>query len=71
MIRNIRELVKFNQEYKDYVLTNAQIDQGIKPLCNKINAFKDLVTINSCQGELKLSESHEHCPLTYVVFIFW
>lgn len=59
---------EFDDEAKEDILKDADIDTEILGLCNAINSFKSFLTINSCQGSLNESTKYDHCPITYVDF---
>jgi hypothetical protein len=61
-------VVYYDDEYKSLLLGDAEIDKGIRELCDAINSSDFFVTMNSCQGFLVVNEKSEHCPCAYVDF---
>jgi len=61
-------VVYYDDDYKNLLLGDAVIDQGIRELVDAINECEYLVTMNSCQGFLVEKEKTEHCPHAYVDF---
>ncbi|KPI48388.1 hypothetical protein ACWTV9_10250 [Clostridioides difficile] len=69
---NLKNVVLFDKEYKEWLLKKAEkdnlIDKHMLDLCNAINSIEDLVTMNCCQGHMIPEEKHNHCPINYVDF---